>query len=131
MGLTRVVLWAPGGFIVGYLLGRAVGRAVSGCPWLGPCNDAVPTLLAIPTAVVGMGVGGGLAASRVGGWIEGLFVWTVGIFSMLTLVVAVGLLGVDSLPGRILPIGWLLAAVGSAAATQWPSRLDDNSSKEG
>jgi hypothetical protein len=82
--------------------------------------------------VVGMGVGIGLAASRVGNWVEGLAVWAVGILSMLGVVVVVGLLGMDSLPGRLLPLGWLLAAVGAAATTRWPSRLDENSSsKEG
>jgi hypothetical protein len=113
----RAAVLAPGGFVAGYLLGRALGYVLSGCPLSGPCRDATPVLLSLPAAILGMGAGSTLAASRVSRWWEGVAVWVVGLLAMLILVMLVGWLGSDSLAGRLLGLGWLLAAIGLAVVT--------------
>ncbi|KPK82580.1 MAG: hypothetical protein AMS25_01605 [Gemmatimonas sp. SM23_52] len=110
---------APGGFVAGYLLGRALGYLLSGCPLSGPCRHAIPVLLGLPVAILGMGAGSTLAATRVSHWWEGIAVWIVGLLAMLMLVMLVGWLGSDSLAGQLLGLVWLVAAIGLAIAT-WP-----------
>ncbi len=106
----RTAVLAPGGFVMGYLLGVAVGRLVGGCPLRGDCGVALPIFLSLPTAIIGMGAANTLAAARVRYWWEGVAVWAVGIAAVLVLVVTVGLLGAESGAGRLIGLGWLLAA---------------------
>jgi uncharacterized membrane protein AbrB (regulator of aidB expression) len=113
----RAAVLAPGGFVAGYLLGRALGYLLTGCPLIGPCRDATPVLLGLPAAILGMGAGSTLAATRVSRWWEGIVVWVVGLLAMLLLVVLVGWLRSDSLAGRLLGLVWLAAAIGLAIAT--------------
>lgn len=113
----RAAILAPGGFVAGYLLGRALGWVLSGCSFTGPCRDATPVLLSLPAAILGMGAGTTLAATRVRRWWEGIAVWVVGLLAMLMLVVLVGWLDTSSLPGRLLGLGWLVAAIGLAIVT--------------
>ncbi|UCC71197.1 MAG: hypothetical protein JSV86_12470 [Gemmatimonadota bacterium] len=103
--------------MAGYVLGRALGRLVSGCPLAGACSEANPVLLAVPLAILGMGAGSTLVASRVGEWWEGVLVWGAGIAWMLVLVVAVGWLGIESRAGRFVALAWMLAALATAVAT--------------
>lgn len=121
----RVALLAPGGFVAGYGIGRALGRLVSDCPLSGPCSEANPVLLAVPLAILGMGVGSTVAAARLSEWWEGILVWGAGIAWMLVLVVAIGWLGVDSQPGRILGLAWLLAALAMAVAIWRRAQIEE------
>jgi hypothetical protein len=112
--------------VLGYLAGRGLGRAVGGCPLLGSCDEPIPILFAIPVAILGMGAGAALAASRVRRWWEGVVVFAAGIAAMLVLVALIGLLGVDGPVARGLAVGWLLAAAAVIAATgRRASRLYD------
>ena len=113
----RAAVLAPGGFVAGYLLGRVLGYLLSGCPLSGPCRHAIPVLLGLLAAILGMGAGSTLAATRVSHWWEGVAVWVVGLLAMLMLVVLVGWLGSDSLAGRLLSLVWLAAAISLAMAT--------------
>lgn len=121
----RAAVLAPGGLVAGYLLGRVLGRLVGGCALTSACDDAGPVLLTIPTSIVGMGTGSILAATRVSRWWEGIAVLGVGLVSALGLVVLIGWSGADSLAGRMLALGWLVAAVGMALLTRWPSLYDE------
>lgn len=114
----RTAVLAPGGFVMGYLLGVAVGRLLGGCPLRGECGVALPIFLSVPTAIIGMGAANTLAAARVRYWWEGVAVWAVGIIAVLVLVVTVGLVGVESGAGRLLGFGWLLAA-GALGLAGW------------
>lgn len=115
----RTAVLAPGGFVIGYLFGVAVGRLLGGCPLRGDCGVALPIFLSLPTAIIGMGAANTLAAARVRYWWEGVAVWAVGIAAVLVLVVAVGVLGTGSAGGRLVGLAWLLAAVVMALAS-WP-----------
>ncbi len=117
----RSAVLAPGGFVAGYLFGGALGRLLGGCPLRGDCGVALPIILALAVAIVGMGAANTLAAVRVRYWWEGVAVWAVGIAAVLILVVAVGMLGTGSLPGRLVGLGWLLAAVALGFAC-WPRK---------
>jgi hypothetical protein len=123
VAVMRVTVLAPGGFVAGYLLGRGVGRVLAGCALAGSCGETVPVLIAVPTSILGMGVGSTLAASRVKFWWQGIVVWLAGIASMSVLVVLVGTLGIESGSGKLVSVGWLLAAVCLALATWWPARI--------
>jgi hypothetical protein len=123
VAVMRVTVLAPGGFVAGYLLGRAMGRVLAGCALVGSCDETVPVLMAVPVSILGMGVGSTLAASRVRLWWQGIAVWVAGIASMSVLVVLVGSLGIESGAGKLISLGWLLAAVFVALATWWPGRF--------
>ncbi len=110
VAFLRAAILAPGGLVAGYAVGRLLGRVLSGCPFSGPCDEALPVLLVIPTSVVGFGVGSALAAARVSCWWEGLLVWVAGIVSLFSFVVLIGWLGIDSRAGRLLSVCWLLVA---------------------
>jgi len=120
VAFLRVAVLAPGGFVAGYAVGRALGRLLSGCPVSGPCDEAGPVLLAIPASLLGFGVGSALAATRVSRWWEGVAVLGVGIAWLFAFVVLVGWLGIESLAGRLVSVAWLLAATGVALLTRWP-----------
>jgi hypothetical protein len=113
----RAAVLAPGGFVAGYLIGRTLGYLLTGCPLIGPCRHATPVLLGLLAAILTMGAGSTLAATRVSRWWEGIVVWVVGLLAMLMLVVLVGWLRSDSLAGRLLGLVWLAAAIGLAIAT--------------
>jgi len=121
----RVALLAPGGFVAGYLAGRALGRVVSGCPLSGLCAEATPILWTLLSSIVGMGVASMLVATRVRLWWEGVVVWAGGILATFCLLVSVGTLGTDSLPGRIVLVTWLLAAIAVAVVSGRPRILGD------
>ncbi len=101
-------------------MGRALGRLLSGCPVSGPCDEAAPVLLAIPTSLLGFGVGSALAAMRMARWWEGVVVLSAAVAWLFAFVVLVGWLGVGSLAGRLVSVGWLLAATAVALFTRWP-----------
>ncbi len=113
----RVAALAPGGFVLGHLAGRGLGHLAVGCPLLRGCGEPAPILMAIPVAILGMGMAAGVAASRVRRWWEGVAVLAVGIASTLVMVVLVGMCGAAGTCGRGLALGWLLVAVGVAVAT--------------
>ena len=112
LALVRVAVLAPGGFIVGYLLGRSLGVLVSGCPLWGPCDELLSVLVAIPTSIIGMGLGCTLASMRVRRWLEGVGVWGGGIGATIVMLSLFGWLGSDSPQGRTLALTWALAAIG-------------------
>ncbi len=118
---------APGGFVAGYLAGRAVGRLVSGCPLAGPCERALPLLTTVVAAILGLGIGGTLAALRVRLWWEAVVVWAAAIVATLGLLVVVGALGSDGWPGRLVALGWFTAAVGTAVSVGRPSTVSEDS----
>jgi len=120
VAFLRVAILAPGGLVAGYAVGRLRGRVLSGCPLSGPCGEALPVLLVIPTSVIGFGVGGALAAARVNCWWEGVLVWGAGIVSLFSFVVLIGWLGVDSRAGRFVSLFWLLAAAVLALFSRRP-----------
>lgn len=115
----RAAALAPGGFVAGHLVGGALGRLLGGCPLRGDCGVALPIILALTAALIGMGAANTLAVTRVRYWWEGVAVWAVGIAAVLVLVVAVGVLGTGSAGGRLVGLAWLLAAVVMALAS-WP-----------
>ncbi|KPK57178.1 MAG: hypothetical protein AMS21_11795 [Gemmatimonas sp. SG8_38_2] len=115
-----MALLAPGGFVAGYLAGRAVGRAVSGCPLSGLCAETTPILLTLLSSIVGMGVASMLVATRVRLWWEGVCVWAAGILATFCLLVLVGMLGTDSVPGRVVSVAWLIAAIAVAVVSGRP-----------
>ena len=120
IAFLRAAILAPGGLVAGYAVGRLVGRVLSGCPFSGPCDEALPVLLVIPTSVIGFGVGSALAAVRVGSWWEGVLVWGAGIVSLFSFVVLIGWLGIDSRAGRFVSLFWLLAAAVLAPFSRRP-----------
>jgi len=121
----RGALLAPGGFVAGYLAGRTLGRVVSGCPLSGLCAEATPILLTLLSSIVGMGVASMLVATRVRLWWEGVVVWAVGILATFSLLVLVGTLGTDSLPGRVVSVAWLMAAIAVTVVGGRPRILRD------
>jgi len=110
VAFLRVAVLAPGGLVAGYAAGWLLGRLLGGCPFSGPCDEAMPVLVVIPTSVVGFGIGSVLAVARVNHWWEGVAVWGVGIVSLFCFVVLVGWLGIDNPAGRLVSLGWSLAA---------------------
>ncbi len=122
----RAILIAPGGFVVGYLGGQAIGRALVGCALTGPCLDATRYLLAPVIAILGMGAGCALASLRVRLWWEGVVVWFAGVGSTLTLVMVVGLLGVRRPVTQALALGWLMASIVSGIVAWRGLRKSDS-----
>ena len=120
VAFLRVAILAPGGLVAGYAVGRLLGRLLGGCPLSGPCDEAMPVLLVIPTSVVGFGVASALAAMRVSYWWEGVAVLGVGVASLVCFVILVGWLGIDSPAGRLVSVVWLLAALILALFTRRP-----------
>ena len=122
----RAATMAPGGFVAGYLVGRAAGRLVSGCLFAGPCDRALPVLTAVLASIVGLGLGSTLAALRVRFWWEAVVVWTAAILATLGLLVVVGAFGSDSWPGRLVALGWFFAAVGAAFFVGRPPMVSED-----
>ena len=126
LACLRAGALAPGGFVAGYLVGRVLGRWVSGCPFAGPCDRGFPVLATLLFSIVGLGVGGAMATLRVRAWWEAIVVWASAIVATGGLLVIVGALGTGGWPGRLVALGWLLAAVGSAFFVGRPPRVLDN-----
>jgi len=126
LACLRAATMAPGGFVAGYLVGRAAGRLVSGCPFAGPCDRALPVLTTVLASIVGLGLGSTLAALRVRFWWEAVVVWAAAILAALGLLIVVGAFGSDSWPGRLVAIGWCLAAVGAAFFVSRPPMVSED-----
>lgn len=107
---ARVAGLAPGGFVLGYVSGRAAARALSGCAFVGPCADITPVLVSLASAVLGMGAGNTLAALGVRYWWEGVVVWAVGILMSLVMMAIVGSVGALSAVGLFVAGMWLVVA---------------------
>jgi hypothetical protein len=81
--------------------------------------------LTLLSSIVGMGVASMLVATRVRLWWEGVVVWAVGILATFSLLVLVGTLGTDSLPGRVVSVAWLMAAIAVTVVGGRPRILRD------
>lgn len=107
-----------------------MARVISDCPLVGPCGDFGPILVALSSAIFGMGVGNTLASLRVRYWWEGIVVWAVGILASLVLVALVGSIGVTSVPGLLVASVWLVTALVLALAglrrRGWPDNTQQS-----
>lgn len=130
LACARAAGLAPGGLVLGYLVGRAAARVIGDCPFVGPCSDFGPVLVGLSSAVFGMGVGNTLASLRVRYWWEGVVVWAVGIVASLVLVALVGSTGATSVPGLLVAAVWLVVALVLALAglrrRGWPDTMEQS-----
>jgi hypothetical protein len=126
LACLRAAAMAPGGFVAGYLVGRAAGRLVSGCAFAGPCDRALPVLTTVVASIVGLGFGGTLATTRVQFWWEAIVVWVAAISATFGLLIVVGAFGSGSWPGRMVALGWFLAAVGAALYVGRPPMVSED-----
>jgi len=126
LACIRAAAIAPGGFVAGYLVGRAVGRLVSGCPLAGPCDRGLPVLATVAASILGLGIGGTLATTRVRYWWEAIVVWMAAILATFLLLVVVGTLGSESWPGILVALGWFTAAVGAALKVGRPPMVSED-----